>query len=107
MNEPFALVVRFTLAPGAARSFDELVARTVEAIRTQESGTLIYAVHEVNGHPAQRIFYELYGDQAAFDAHEQQEHTRRFLAEREQYLVSTEVDFLTVSTAKGIPRPPK
>jgi quinol monooxygenase YgiN len=106
MTEPFALVVRFTLAPGAARAFDELVARTVESIRSHEPGTLIYAVHHVDGKPEQRIFYELYRDRAAFDAHEEQPHTRHFLSERDRYLVSTEVDFLSVRTGKGVPVAP-
>ena len=46
----------------------------------------MYAVHSVEGKPLQRIFYELYRDRAAFDAHEGQPHVRRFLDEREQYL---------------------
>ena len=49
----------------------------------------------------QRIFYELYRDKAAFDAHEGQPHTRRYLAERDQYLAGTEVDWLTLQTGKG------
>ncbi|GAB4075975.1 hypothetical protein GCM10028781_07380 [Nostocoides australiense] len=40
------------------------------------------------------MFYELYADRAAFDAHEQTEHTRAFLAERERFVASVEVAFL-------------
>jgi quinol monooxygenase YgiN len=106
MTEPFALLVRFTLAPGAAQDFDELVARTVESIRSHEPGTVIYAVHDVHGNPEQRIFYELYRDRAAFDAHEEQPHTRYFLSVRDRYLVSTVVDFLSVRAGKGVPVAP-
>jgi quinol monooxygenase YgiN len=49
----------------------------------------------------QRIFYELYRDKAAFEAHEASPHTRRYLDERDQYLASTEVDWLTLQTGKG------
>ena len=49
----------------------------------------------------QRIFYELYRDRAAFEAHEASPATRRYLAERDQYLASTEVDWLTLQTGKG------
>jgi transcriptional regulator with XRE-family HTH domain len=38
---------------------------------------------------------------AAFEAHEAASHTRRYLAERDQYLVSTEVDWLTLQAGKG------
>jgi quinol monooxygenase YgiN len=77
------------------------VAATVDKIRTDEPGTLVYAVNRIDGEPLQRVFYELYRDRAAFDAHEEQEHTKKFLYERGQYLESTEVDWLTLLTGKG------
>jgi quinol monooxygenase YgiN len=98
----FGLSVRFTCRDAErAAGFDQLVAETVPEIRKHEAGTLVYAVHTVEGQPLQRIFYELYRDRAAFDAHEEQPHTRHFLAEREQYLASVEVDFLTLQVGKG------
>jgi quinol monooxygenase YgiN len=98
----FGLCVRFTCKDeGSAEAYDRLVAETVEAIRTSEPGTLVYASHLVDGQPLQRIFYELYRDQAAFRAHEEAPHTRRYLAERDQYLASHEVDRLTLQTGKG------
>ncbi|KWW98051.1 antibiotic biosynthesis monooxygenase [Carbonactinospora thermoautotrophica] len=100
----FGLVVRFTCKDQAsAEAFDRLVAQTVEKIRAHEPGTLVYTVHEVEGQPLQRIFYELYADRAAFDAHERQDYVKSFLAQREQYLSATEVDFLTLRTGKGVP----
>ena len=97
---PFALVVRFTVRPGAEPDFDNLVARTTAAIRDREPGTLVYACHRVDGQPRQRIFYELYRDRAAFDLHEQQDHVRDFLAAREDMLESTVVDWLTLTGGK-------
>ena len=98
----FGLAVRFTCKDQAsAEAFDRLVAATVDKIRTDEPGTLVYAVNRVDGEPLQRVFYELYRDRAAFDAHEEQEHTKKFLDERGQYLSATEVDWLTLLTGKG------
>ena len=98
-----ALSVRFTCKDEAsAAAYDQLVADTVAAIRANEPGTLIYAVHRVDGEPLQRVFYELYTDQAAFEAHEAAPHTRRYLAAREEFLVSTEVDRLTLLTGTGL-----
>jgi quinol monooxygenase YgiN len=98
----FGLSARFTCRDEAsAQAYDQLVAETVEGIRAHEPGTLVYAVHTVAGEPLQRVFYELYRDRAAFDAHEAQPHSRRYLAERDQYLASTEVDWLTLQTGKG------
>jgi len=98
----FGLCVRFTcLDADSADRFDRLVAETVPQICTHEPGTILYTVHLVDGKPLERIFYELYRDRAAFDAHEEQPHTKRFLGARGQYLASHTVDFLTLQTGKG------
>ncbi len=101
MSHGFGLVVRFTLADGAAGQFDALVAETLAQIRVKEPGTLIYNTHQVSGAPQQRIFYELYANRAAFDAHEEQPYVKRFAAEREQYLTGVEVDFVELDDVKN------
>jgi quinol monooxygenase YgiN len=99
----FGLVVRFFCKDeAAAAGFDRLASETAPGIKELEPGTLIYVSHAVTGEPLQRIFYELYADQAAFEAHEQQPHTRRFLELREQYLTGHEVDFITPLVGKGV-----
>jgi quinol monooxygenase YgiN len=98
----FGLSVRFRCRDAdSAAGFDRLVAETVPEIRKHEAGTIVYAVHTVEGQPLQRIFYELYRDRAAFEAHEEQPHTRRFLDARGQYLASVEVDRLALQVGKG------
>ena len=98
----FGLCVRFTCKDEtSAKAYDRLVAETIEAIKVNEPGTLVYASHLVDGQPLQRIFYELYRDEDAFHAHEAAPHTRRYLKEREQYLAGTEVDRLTLQVGKG------
>jgi len=98
----FALVVRFYLRDEeAAEGFDKLVAETAPHIRDQEPGTLIYAVHNVKDAPLSRIFYELYESREAFDKHETNAHTQRFLQEREQHLADVRVEFLESPTGKG------
>lgn len=98
----FALVVRFYLRDEeAATGFDALVNETAPLIRDAEPGTLIYAVHKVKDAPLSRVFYELYESREAFDQHESNEHTKRFLSEREQYLSGVRVEFLDPPTGKG------
>ncbi|MCW2496258.1 putative quinol monooxygenase [Jatrophihabitans sp.] len=80
-----ALVVRFELLPDHEAAFDELVEEALAGIRIDEPGTLVYASHAVED-PDVRVFYECYVDRAAFDAHEQQPHTRRFLEARAEHL---------------------
>ena len=99
----FALVVRFYIRDEeAAKGFDKLVGETAAKIRASEPGTLIYAVHKVKDAPLSRIFYELYESREAFDVHELQEYTKRFLAERDQYLTGVRVECLEPPTGKGV-----
>ena len=99
----FGLMVRFTCKDlDAAAAFDALVARTGEQISANEPDTLVYAVHRVDGRPLERIFYELYRDQGAFEFHEAQDYVRVFLSERAGFLASTEVDRLALVSGKGV-----
>lgn len=101
----FGLVVRFDLVDAvAADKFDALVAETGEAIKAAEPGTLLYAVNRVDDAPLSRVFYEVYADRAAFEAHEQTPHVRRFLAERDKYIADLRVEFLTPVGGKNFPR---
>jgi quinol monooxygenase YgiN len=93
----FGLLVRFTVKPGGERDFDELTAATVAEVQQREPDTLLYLCHKVEGAPNQRIFYELYRDRSAFDAHEAQPHVRRFLLEREALLDRMDVDVLALT----------
>jgi quinol monooxygenase YgiN len=101
-----ALIVTHVLLPGHEDAFDALVSRTLEGIRADEPGTLIYVSHAAVD-PPRRIFYELYADRAAFETHEQQPHIKRFLAERLEHIASVEVDFLdaVAGTAQAIRLP--
>jgi quinol monooxygenase YgiN len=102
---PYGLVVTFTLVPGVEAGIDELVAETLPLIREREPGTLTYNVHALQGRPDQRVFYELYADEAAFHAHEEQPHVKRFLAERAAFLDTFTVAFLDLTAAKDLPGP--
>lgn len=100
----FALVVRFDLRDEeAAAGFDRLVAETAPLIGSEEPGTLIYTTHTVEGAPLSRLFYELYADRAAFEAHEEQPHVKRFLAAREEFVADFRVEFLSPPGGKGVP----
>ena len=51
----FGLFVRFTCKDeAAAEAYDKLVAETIEAIKTNEPGTRVYASHLVEGQLGQR-----------------------------------------------------
>ena len=100
----FALVVRFELYDKeSVAAFDQLVEETGHGIKAGEPGTLVYVTHRVEGAPLSRVFYEVYRDRAAFEDHERQPHTLRFLAERDKYVASTRVEAVSPATSKGLP----
>jgi quinol monooxygenase YgiN len=100
----FALVVRFDIRDEqAARQFDELTAEAVAQIAVKEPGTLVYATHSIEGEPLARVFYEVYADRDAFQAHEDADHVKDFHARKNPLLVGEpRVEFLTPGAAKGL-----
>ena len=86
----FGLVVRFALKPGRAEEFDAVMRDTVAGIAANERRTLAYAVHELDGEPDVRIFYELYSDEDALAEHESQTTTRAFLDRVDDFVTSAE-----------------
>jgi quinol monooxygenase YgiN len=99
----FALVVRFTLEPGRAEEFDAMMRDTVAGITAHEPNTLAYAVHEPEGEPDVRVFYELYTSEAALAEHESQPTTRAFLDRVGEFATSVDVQRLHLVTATGVP----
>jgi len=97
----FALVVRFEVRPDHVDAFDVLVSETLSEIADKEPGTVVYVSHVPRDRPTERIFYECYRDEGAFDAHEGHHHTRRFLDERRQHLVR-EPEVWRLTTTHGV-----
>ncbi|XRQ06474.1 antibiotic biosynthesis monooxygenase [Actinomadura welshii] len=94
----------YTLLEGREAAFDRLAADLVKAALAVEPDTVIFACHEVVGGPTQRIFYQLFRDEAAFAAHRQQQHLQRFLAESRTHVLATNVIELRLGAAK-VPLP--
>jgi quinol monooxygenase YgiN len=80
------------------------VAATVARIREEEPGTLLYLCHRVQGEPQARVFYELYADREAFEAHGRQSYVKAFLDQREAYMAGpARVEFMDPADGKGWP----
>ncbi|GAA2282947.1 hypothetical protein GCM10010402_45050 [Actinomadura luteofluorescens] len=94
----------YTLLDGREDAFDRLAADLVKAALATEPETLVFACHEVVGGPTQRIFYQLFRDQAAFAAHRRQPHLQRFLGESRTHVIATNVIELKLGPAK-VPLP--
>lgn len=99
----YCLLVRFRVHDEvAARRFDELTATAVAEITAKEPGTLVYATHRPTGEPLARVFYEVYRDDDAFQAHEHAPHVIDFHARKAELLAGPpEVEVLTLGPLKG------
>ena len=98
----FGLFVRFTCKDEAsAEAYDRLVAETIEAIKTDEPGTLVYASHLVEGQPLQRKFLRAVPGPGRVRGARGVARHPPLSGRREQYLAGTEVDWLTLQTGKG------
>ncbi|WP_433464868.1 putative quinol monooxygenase [Spirillospora sp. CA-128828] len=90
----------YTLLDGREDAFDRLATDLVKAALAAEPDTLVFASHDVVGAPTQRIFYQLFRDEAAFAAHRRQPHLQRFLAESRTHVLATNVIELKLGPAK-------
>jgi quinol monooxygenase YgiN len=90
----YALIVRFEVKADRLEEFDALVAATLVGIRDREPGTLLYFTSTTDASPTSRVFVEVYADEEAFRAHEEQPHTQSFLQAREELLDSYRVEFV-------------
>jgi quinol monooxygenase YgiN len=101
----FGLIAIYTLAEGKDAEFDALAERVVEQVRASEPDALVYAVHSVPNAPMQRIFYEVYRDQTAYEEHKRHSYIKRFDAERAPFVLATNVIELGTQQAKLSPLP--
>jgi quinol monooxygenase YgiN len=101
----FGLIAIYTLAEGQEEEFDALAERVVEEVRASEPDALVYAVHSVPNAPMQRIFYEVYRDQTAYEEHKRHSYIQRFDLERAPYVLATNVIELGTQQAKLSPLP--
>ncbi|GHE43372.1 hypothetical protein GCM10017673_52010 [Streptosporangium violaceochromogenes] len=101
----YGLLTVFTLLDGTGERFDRLAEETVDAVRHSEPDTLIYACHSVKSAPLQRIVYEIYRDETAYADHQRRPHVERFVTERQNLVLATNVIELDVNAAKVVPLP--
>ena len=104
----YGQIAIYTLLEHGAAEFDRLAEQVVEQVRAQEPGTLVYVVHGVPSAPLQRILYEVYQDQVAYDEHTRQSYIQEFEVGRRPLVLATNVIELGVRQAKvsvGAPSP--
>jgi quinol monooxygenase YgiN len=101
----YGQIAIFTLIDGRTDEFDRLAYHVVEQVKSREPDTLVYVLHGVPSAPQQRILYEVYRDETAFDGHARQPYIQQFEEQRKPYVLATNVIELGVRHAKFSPPP--
>ena len=77
----FIIIVDFRLKPGAREAFRLLIDDNARAAVRDEPGCRRFDVVEPRGEPERVLLYEIYDDEAAFDAHCRTAHFIQFDAQ--------------------------
>ena len=102
MSDRVAVIARITARPDAAEEVEAALRSLVDAA-TEEDGTVEYALNR-EGDSGSFWFYELYADQAAFDAHGQNPALAAAFARFGPLMAEPpELHVLTPIQAKGLP----
>ena len=84
----FVLVVNITIKPGEVERFMPLLLANAKASRETEAGCRQFDVVVNNEDPTKVVFYEVYDNEAAFQAHQQTPHFKKYVETALQYLSS-------------------
>jgi quinol monooxygenase YgiN len=84
MTNAFTVVATIRAAKGNGDALAALLAEQAAVVRREEPGCLVYRPHRSHTDPELFVFYEVYRDQAAFDAHRKAPHLAAFRERRER-----------------------
>lgn len=68
------IIARFKLREGKEEEGLALLRTMVQQVQAQEAGALAYVCHQSKDDPSEIVFFELYADDAALQAHGQTPH---------------------------------
>ncbi len=86
-----AIIVEFRLQPGTRSEFRRLIAKNARISAQTEPGCRRFDVLEPNDHPDRVWLYEIYNDEAAFEAHMGSAHFAEFDAKSASLIIDKSV----------------
>jgi (4S)-4-hydroxy-5-phosphonooxypentane-2,3-dione isomerase len=95
----FAIVVTFKLKPGSAAAFNPVMLENAEASVRDEPGCHQFQVLHDEADPDTIVLYEVYDDDAAFEAHKQTPHFEKFGQEGMPMVEEADIQRLTLLKA--------
>jgi len=84
MSGVLTVVAKIRAAKGKGDALAALLTEQACVVRKAEPGCLVYRPHRSTSDPDLFVFYEMYEDEAAFDAHRQAPHLAVYRERREK-----------------------
>jgi (4S)-4-hydroxy-5-phosphonooxypentane-2,3-dione isomerase len=84
MANVLTVVAKLRAAPGKGDALAALLVEQAAVVRAAEPGCLLYRMHRSTRDPELFLVYEMYADDAAFEAHRTAPHLAAFRTRREQ-----------------------
>jgi (4S)-4-hydroxy-5-phosphonooxypentane-2,3-dione isomerase len=84
----FVLLVNVEVRSDAIDEFADAIARNARLSAERDHGCLRFEVGQVEGEPTKWVFFEVYTDEAAWQAHRRSPHFLEYQAVAERALVS-------------------
>ena len=84
----FVMLVHVEIKPGEVERFMPLLLENAKASRETEPGCRQFDIVVNNEDPTKVVFYEVYDNEAAFQAHQQTPHFKKYVETALQYLSS-------------------
>jgi quinol monooxygenase YgiN len=75
---PITVIAKLKVQPGKEAEFEAAAKQMIATVKESEPATLTYILHKNTKDPTEFVYYEVYQDQAAFDAHGKTDHMKAF-----------------------------
>ena|SRR5687767_1111270 len=84
MSNVLTVVATLRAAEGKGDALAALLAEQAAVVLKEEPGCVVYRAHRSTSDPGLFLFYEMYRDDAAFEAHRKAPHLASYRARREK-----------------------
>jgi quinol monooxygenase YgiN len=75
---PITVIAKLKVQPGKDAEFEAAAKQMIATVKESEPNTLTYILHKNTKDATEFVYYEVYQDQAALDAHGKTDHMKAF-----------------------------
>jgi quinol monooxygenase YgiN len=98
------IIARFKVQAGKEEEALEQLRKMADSVQAQEPGALAYLCHRSQDNPSEIVFFEMYADDAAFQAHAQTPHMGEMRASFSEFFDLSQVKIERLDQIAGFAR---